>query len=309
MEKLKVLDLFSGIGGFSLGLERAGMETVAFCEVNEWCRENALKRNWPDVPTFDDVKTMCRRIYMNLDETGQEYDNDYVECAIHTGEDFGECECIGTDQFLDTFGGIDVITAGVPCQPASIIGKRKGVEDSRWLWPDTFRIINELQPTWVICENPTGILSLDRGDRFAEIVQSFYEAGYALWWETIPTSAVGGGHRRERTWFIAYFVDSGLERHPRLLQYGDKSRREFKNQIGRFAQESVFPIRNSERWWEDQSPVPIVVDGVSDPAFWKQAVIATGNAVVPQIPEAIGRSIIAMEEALDAAYYLQHPEM
>jgi len=308
LPKLRVLDLFSGIGGFALGMERAGMETVAFCEVNEWCRENALKRNWANVPIFPDVKSLCRRTHMNLEELGKDYDPDYVECAIHRGIDFGECDCIGTDQFLDTYGGIDVITAGVPCQPASIIGQRKGAEDSRWLWPDTFRVINELNPTWVVCENPTGILSLDNGDRFAEIIEEFSQAGYDVWWETIPASAVGGGHRRERTWFVAYSVDAGLERHPRLLQYGDQSRREFKNPIGRITPESFFPTRNSQWWWKDQSPIPIVVDGVSDPAFWKEAVIATGNAVVPQIPEVIGRGIIAMEEALDAAYFMKHKQ-
>lgn len=55
---MNVLDLFSGIGGFSLGLERAGMRTVAFCERDEWCREQVLARHWPHVPRYDDVRTI-----------------------------------------------------------------------------------------------------------------------------------------------------------------------------------------------------------------------------------------------------------
>ena len=54
---MNVLDLFSGIGGFSLGLERAGMRTVAFCEIDPYCRA-VLRKHWPDVPIFEDVRTV-----------------------------------------------------------------------------------------------------------------------------------------------------------------------------------------------------------------------------------------------------------
>jgi len=289
---MRHLDLFSGIGGFALAAQCAGFETVAFCEVNEWCDENALKRNWPNIPNLKDVTKLCRRIHHCLDETGDEYDPDYVACQRCEGVDFGDCDCIGTDQFLDTYMGIDLITAGVPCQPASIIGKRKGVEDSRWLWPDTFRIIEELMPTWVVCENPTGLLTLDGGDRFGEIIQRFQQAGYSVWWETIPASAVGGGHRRERVWIVAYSGSEGLEGHTGDGNTLDGQKREEASETRSTAQKIILPLRNSERWWEDQSPVPIVVDGVSDPSFWKEAVIATGNAIVPQVAYEILKSVL-----------------
>jgi len=286
---LKHLDLFTGIGGFKIAAEWAGFDTVAFCEINDWCDENALKANWPDTPNLRDITKLCRRVHHNLDETGQHNDPDYdpdegyIECSRCSGKDyrnggranidgwidFGDCECIGSDEFIDTFGGVDLITAGVPCQPASIIGKRKGLEDSRWLWPDTFRVIEELEPTFVVCENPPGILTLDSGDRFAEIIERFQEAGYGVWWETIPASAVGGGHRRERVWLVAYSCGKGLEGHAGNGYPHAKSRREFESAFRPTPPKTVFPLRDSESWWKDQFPLPVVVDGVPDPAFYK----------------------------------------
>jgi DNA (cytosine-5)-methyltransferase 1 len=267
---MKVLDLFSGIGGFTYGLERAGFETVAFCEIDEWCVKNALSTNWPDIYVHNDIKTL-------------DYHYDAAEPD----------DCLLYDRELDheiCRGTIDIVTAGVPCQPASIIGKRKGCADDRWLWPDALRIIRRVRPKWVICENPTGILSLDGGDRFAEILQGFSEAGYAVWWETIPATAVGAGHRRERVWIIAHAGSQGLERYP-----GDEQIQRYAQSHGSAAPQAVFPARDTPEWWKDQSPVPIVVNGVPSPSFWKQAVIATGNAVLPQIPEIIGRSIMGLE--------------
>lgn len=282
---MKLLDLFAGIGGFSLGMEQAGCETIAFCECNEWCIENALQVNWPGIPVYRNIAELCRRIHHNLNETGQDYDGDYVECSIH-GVDFGECPCIGTDQFLDEHGAPDIITAGVPCQPASLIGKRGGRDDSRWLWPDTLRVIEELGPTWVVFEQPPGILSLDRGDRFRDILHRLHAAGFDVWWETLPATAVGAGHRRERVFIIAHARSARLEGHAR---YGAKQGQAVTHRP--VASPSVFPARHSGAWWKDQSPVPIVVDGVPDYAFWKQAIIATGNAVVPAIPEVIAHAI------------------
>ncbi len=90
-EKLKVLDLFSGIGGFSLGLERTGgFETVAFCEIDPYCRK-VLAKHWPGAPIFEDVREL-------------------------TG---------------DAVGPVDIIVGGYPCQPFSLAGKRRGAEDDR----------------------------------------------------------------------------------------------------------------------------------------------------------------------------------
>ena len=118
---LKVLDLFSGIGGFSLGLERAGgFETVAFCEIEEYPGK-VLAKHWPDVPIHRDVR--------ELDG------NDYA-------------------------GRTDLICGGYPCQPFSHAGKRQGGEDDRHLWPEVHRLVATIRPTWCLFENVAGHISM-----------------------------------------------------------------------------------------------------------------------------------------------------
>ena len=117
---LKVLDLFSGIGGFSLGLERAGFETIAFCEIDPYARK-VLHKHWPDTPIHKDVRKLNGNWYRN---------------------------------------SIDVVCGGYPCQPFSAAGKRNGHEDDRHLWPEMLRIITQARPSWVIAENVNGHITL-----------------------------------------------------------------------------------------------------------------------------------------------------
>ena len=131
---LHVLDLFSGIGGISLGLERTGgFVTVAFCEIDPFCRK-VLAKHWPSVPIFEDVRT--------LDATG--------------------------------LGTIDVITGGYPCQPFSQAGKRLGAEDDRYLWPAMFEVIKAVRPTWVIGENVAGHISMGLDEVLSDLESEGY---------------------------------------------------------------------------------------------------------------------------------------
>jgi DNA (cytosine-5)-methyltransferase 1 len=116
---MRVLDLFSGIGGFSLGLERAGpFRTVAFCE-REPFPQAVLRKHWPDTPIYDDVRT------------------------IPTNE----------------LGRIGLICGGFPCQPWSVAGEQRGAEDDRDLWPVMASLIEELRPRWVVGENVRGFVN------------------------------------------------------------------------------------------------------------------------------------------------------
>ena len=132
---MKVLDLFSGIGGFSLGLEWAGMSTVAMCEKDPYCRK-ILAKHWPDLTIHEDIR--------NLD--GKKYRN-----------------------------SIDLVAGGFPRQPFSVAGKRKGADDDRHLWPEMLRVIKEAKPRWVIGENVFGFINMALDDVQADLEREHYE--------------------------------------------------------------------------------------------------------------------------------------
>jgi DNA (cytosine-5)-methyltransferase 1 len=166
---LKHLDLFSGIGGFSLGLESAGLvETVAFCDFDKYCQQ-ILKKNFPGVPIYGDVKELN---YDKLKADG-----------------------------IDT---IDIITGGYPCQPFSVAGRKKGEEDPRHVWPEMFRLVQELRPTWVIGENVGGHIKLG----LDTVLENLESEGYSARTFSISASSIGANHKRERVWIIANLADS-----------------------------------------------------------------------------------------------------
>jgi len=188
MTKLRVLDLFSGIGGFSLGLERTGgFETVAFCEIEPFPRR-VLAKHWPGVPIYEDVRTLT-------------------------------AERLASDGITQ----IDVITGGFPCQDMSVAGRRAGIADGTrsGLWSEIVRLIGELRPRYVIVENVANLLagpSERRGGWFGRVLGDLAECGYDAEWENIPASAVGAPHRRERVWLVAYPSGIGLQRSGQYLK-------------------------------------------------------------------------------------------
>ena len=161
---MRMLDLFSGIGGISLAAEWAGIETAAFCEIEPFCQK-VLRKHWPHVPIYDDVRALTKA---RLDADG-----------------------IGT---------IDIVVGGYPCQPFSVAGKRRGAEDDRHLWPEMFRIIAEIRPRWVVGENVAGHVNLGLDD----VLSDLESIGYTAQAFVIPACAVGSPHRRDRVFIVAY---------------------------------------------------------------------------------------------------------
>jgi len=238
--KLKVLDLFSGIGGFSLGLDRTGgFETAAFCEMDKACIK-VLNKHWPDVPVFNDVKTLK-----------------------------------GTDLNVP----IDLICGGFPCQDISLAGKGAGLAGERsGLWFEFHRLIKELKPSYVIAENVAALRS--RG--LDQVLRSLDEIGYDAEWHCVPASAIGAPHRRDRIWIVAY---SNTSRHTTQENGADLNR---QTVIKKWQIKSLFESRG-QGWWSVEPPVGRVADGVSNRTHRCKQL---GNAVVPQIPELIGRAIL-----------------
>ncbi len=137
MEKLRVLDLFSGIGGFSLGLERTGgFETVAFCEIEKF-PQRVLAKHWPEVKIYEDVR--------------------------------GLTAANGPSE-------VDLICGGYPCQPFSTAGKRDGKKDDRHLWPEVNRLLAEYRPSWGLFENVAGHISMGLDDVLSDLEKQGYTA-------------------------------------------------------------------------------------------------------------------------------------
>lgn len=165
------LDLFSGIGGFSLAARWVwGKEhnIIGFCEIDKFCQK-VLKKHWPNVTIFPEIKEL----------KGYQFE------------------------------AVDLITGGVPCQPASVAGKRRGTKDDRWLWKQTFEVIRHIKPRFCILENVRGILSLEGGMVFENLLLELESYGYETATFIIPACAVNAPHRRDRVWIIANSKDIG----------------------------------------------------------------------------------------------------
>ena len=159
--------LFSGVGGFDLGFERAGMECAWQVEFDKNC-QNVLKKHWSETELFDDVRTVGKH---NLKP-------------------------------------VDVICGGFPCQDVSIAGKRAGLAGERsGLWSEFARIIDELEPKWVVIENVPGLLSSNRGRDFATVIRWLAERGYGVAWRILDSQYFGVAQRRRRVFIVGSFGD------------------------------------------------------------------------------------------------------
>jgi DNA (cytosine-5)-methyltransferase 1 len=259
MTKLRVLDLFSGIGGFSLGLERTGgFETVAFCEIEPFPRR-VLAKHWPGVPCYEDVRTL-------------------------TAERLA----------ADGIAGINVITGGFPCQDISVAGKQRGMgEGTRsGLWSEIVRLTRELRPDYVIVENVAGLLSgprKRRGGWFGRVLGDLAECGYDAEWRNIPAWLVGLPHERERVWIVAY---PQQKRRPGVLPCFT-SVGQAKSFGARQAAIALDTSRRLDaraaRGLDGESPFLNGAYGLSELVG---GLGSAGNAVAPAIPELIGRAIL-----------------
>ena len=185
---IKILDLCSGIGGFSLGLEATGgFETVAFCEFDEFCCK-VLNKHWPNVPIYNDLKEL------------------------------------GNDprRIIQEF---DLICGGIPCQPFSVAGKKKGKEDDRHLWPFMYEIVKHKQPTWVIVENVGGFVNVALDD----VCLDLEAQGYATQSFVIPACSVEAPHRRDRVWILG----KNLENPRRALRQRRIEQGENADEVGK----------------------------------------------------------------------------
>lgn len=198
---MRHIDLCSGIGGFALGFEWAGLSRPAmFCDIEPWSRK-VLAKHWPDVPIEEDVKVLAN-----------------------------EPEKIPA-------GGRDtILTAGYPCQPFSQAGKRLGTEDDRHIWPYIREIVAQKRPSWCVFENVYGHVSMG----LDQVLSDLEADGYATRAFIVPACSVDAPHKRDRVWIIAHAnsesepdVTGYVEKGERLVADTEgKQRNERQHQIG-----------------------------------------------------------------------------
>lgn len=420
-ERFTHIDLFAGIGGFSLASRWAGFRTIAFCEIDPFCQA-VLRKHWPDVPIHDDINTFpspwgldkneeicytglcetknsnkrtcgifgsqCNRL--NASELKLNACNAEKKCDLRQASLFEEQEkntvlgnveqniCAeNTDQIRvvvngckaketpaiktegDTSGRndikwqklingegacmqetiipaesadtkplgstpstpitsscgqrtnlcglksqmeshyadhatknctrkkrtVDLFTAGIPCQPASCAGKRRGSADHRWLWPRTLEAISAYHPRWIILENVCGFLSLEQGVEFECVLLALESEGYAVQTLVIPACAVGARHRRNRIWIIAHSNGDGLQR---TIQEDELSSRIHETTSNMPAAFNAIKWNDSER----NSGELRIGNGIPR---WVDRIKGLGNAILPQVAFELIRCIAEIE--------------
>jgi DNA-cytosine methyltransferase len=196
MEKMKALSLFSGIGGIDLALNKYA-ETIAFCEQNEYCKK-VLNKNFPGIPIFNDVKKIDKDVLLS-------------------------------------YGKIDLIHGGFPCQDISVVGNGKGLAGKRsGLFYEICRIAKEVRPTFIFLENVPAIRT--RG--LKKVAEEFIKLRYDCRWTLLSAKEMGGPHERKR-WF--------------LLAYNSEKKRK-SNSFNEF-QKTLIELPNNKTIYDDKSKI------------------------------------------------------
>jgi len=308
MTKLKVLDLFSGIGGFSLGLERTGgFETVAFCEIDPFCQK-VLKKHWPDVPIYNDVRTLdydgavdvitggypCQPFSTAGRRKGEDDDRHLWPTMFNLiqkhrpawviGENVNGHISMGLDNVLSDLGssGYGARAFVIPAVAvdakhrrdrvwivanAQSAGKRGEVrnlrEEDEGSGGSLFQQLNgaskgALPDAEIVYGDAS---PNNRKDRKLQKSKSGNNSGAGTLSNAASIGQSGSGQDNRRLWTEASYH-----------------------------REASIPVTNKACEWATESPVDRVVNGL--PGELDAALMALGNAVVPQIPEIIGYAIL-----------------
>lgn len=258
--EVRELSLFSGAGGGLLGTKLLGWEHVGYVEYDEYCQKIIRQRIddgiLDDAPIFGDIRTFNAEGYA-----------------------------------VSYQGLVDVITAGFPCQPFSIAGKRAGGNDERNMWPATIDVIRRVRPRYCLLENVPGLLSSGyMGRVFGDLAESGFDAK----WRVLSAAECGAPHKRDRLWVVATNTHSGRayakqeltqECESTVNSSGDGAKESMAN-AGRGNGQGARRCVGSETqstWWGIEPDVDRVANGV---AARVDRLKATGNGQVPAVVRA-----------------------
>lgn len=223
------LALFAGAGGGILGGILCGFKTVCAVEKDQFCRQVLLRRQidgvLPLFPIWDDIGSFDGGPWRGL---------------------------------------VDVITAGFPCQPFSVAGKKLGEYDSRNLWPDTIRVIRDVGPGFVFLENVPGLLT---SGYFGRILGDLAEAGLDVGWLCLSAADVGARHRRQRLWICGVADADNLGR---------------EEQRGGGSVSAKYARAERCGWWAAEPLLGRVADGMANRV---DRLTAIGNGQVPRVAQ------------------------
>jgi len=280
--QLNELSLFSGAGGGLLGTKLLGFNHIGYVEINEYCQKIISQRIEDGIldiaPIFTDVR-----------------------------------EFLQSGAAREYRGFADVVTAGFPCQPFSVAGKREGENDSRNMWPETISILREVRPAIALLENVPGLLAHKYGKR---IFGDLAESGFDAKWRILSAAETGAPHKRDRLFIMAYDTkqfngthyksnvsnaNSGAIRTEQIRKQECKNKTEFRidgkeksmaNTNNSRCKKQRKPKPNQKKhkttkcrsWWTSEPRVGRVVDGL---AYRVDRLKALGNGQVPSVVKAV----------------------
>lgn len=302
---MKHIDLFSGIGGFALAVDRAfGLSEHVFVERDQFCQA-ILRKHWEGSTIYGDIRKFIADAERER-RAGEPWETER-QCGLCDRE-WGDKKPF-------------ILTGGFPCQPFSQAGRRKGTDDNRYLWPEMFRVIQLEKPKWIIAENVSGLATWNEGMVLETVCSDLESEKYEVQPFIIPACAVGAPHRRDRIWVVANADDSRQRREERRSIAEEDRIQAFNREKDSAAGEFERAISNGQdnrhvfnNWSGDWKEVALATcyDGVDDGlsrrmgdttisgSRWrKEALKAYGNAIVPQVVEMIMRAI-AKAEGIDS---------
>lgn len=237
------LSLFSGAGGGLLGTHLLGWRPVGYVEIDDYCQRVIAARIrdgiLPDAPIFGNIHSFL----------GDGYAASYT-------------------------GMVDVVTAGFPCQPFSLAGKRQGAADERNGWPATIECLRVVRPRWALLENVPGLLT---SGYFGTILADLAASGFDCRWRVLSAAEVGAPHKRDRLWIVAH--NDSNRRWQRESQYECVTRSSATANFGTAGQN----VADARVEWSVEPDVGRVANGV---AYRVDRLKSLGNGQVPAVVRA-----------------------